>query len=65
LALVALGYRSLSLSPSAIGPVKALLLETNARKAADMLYPLVEKPVPGVSIRERLTQFAEAEGLAL
>ena len=65
LALVALGYRSLSLSPSAIGPVKALLLETNARKAADMLYPLVEKPVPGASIRERLTQFAEAEGLAL
>jgi phosphotransferase system enzyme I (PtsP) len=55
----------LSLSPSAIGPVKALLLETNARKAADMLYPLVEKPVPGASIRERLTQFAEAEGLAL
>jgi phosphotransferase system enzyme I (PtsP) len=65
LALVALGYRSLSLSPSAIGPVKALLLETNARKAAEMLYPLVEKPVPGASIRERLTQFAEAEGLAL
>jgi phosphotransferase system enzyme I (PtsP) len=65
LALVALGYRSLSLSPSAIGPVKALLLETNARKAAEMLCPLVEKPVPGASIRERLTQFAEAEGLAL
>jgi phosphotransferase system enzyme I (PtsP) len=65
LALVALGYRSLSLSPSAIGPVKAMLLETNARKAADMLYPLIEKPVPGASIRERLTQFAEAEGLAL
>jgi phosphotransferase system enzyme I (PtsP) len=65
LALIALGYRSLSLSPSAIGPVKALLLETNARRAADMLYPLVEKPVPGTSIRERLTRFAEAEGLAL
>jgi phosphotransferase system enzyme I (PtsP) len=65
LALVALGYRSLSLSPSAIGPVKAMLLETNARKAADMLYPLIEKPLPGASIRERLTQFAEAEGLAL
>jgi len=65
LALVALGYRSLSLSPSAIGPVKALLLETNARKAAEMLYPLVEKPVPGASIRERLTQFAEAEDLTL
>src|SRR5262249_28913976 len=65
LALVALGYRSLSLTPTAVGPVKAMLLEMNVRKAADMLRPLVEKSVPGVSIRERLTQFAETEGLAL
>jgi phosphotransferase system enzyme I (PtsP) len=65
LALVAIGYRSLSLSPSAVGPVKAMMLDLNVRKAADMLRPLVEKPVPGVSIRERLTQFAEAEGLTL
>jgi phosphotransferase system, enzyme I, PtsP len=65
LALVALGYRSLSLTPTAVGPVKAMLLEMNVRKAADMLRPLIEKAVPGVSIRERLTQFAEAEGLAL
>ena len=34
LALVALGYRSLSLSPSAIGPVKAMLLDLDAGKAA-------------------------------
>ena len=33
LALVALGYRSLSLSPSAVGPVKAMLLELDAGKA--------------------------------
>ena len=65
LALVALGYRSLSLSPSAVGPVKAMLSEVDARKAAAMLSPLLEKTVPGPSIRERLTQFAEAEGLAL
>jgi phosphotransferase system, enzyme I, PtsP len=65
LALVALGYRTLSLSPSSVGPVKAMLLEVDVRKASDMLYPLVEKPVPGVSIREQLTQFAEKEGLAL
>jgi phosphotransferase system enzyme I (PtsP) len=65
LALVAIGYRSLSLSASAVGPVKAMMLDLNVRKAADMLRPLVEKPVPGVSIRERLTQFAEAEGLTL
>jgi hypothetical protein len=42
-----------------------MLLEVDVRKASDMLYPLVEKPVPGVSIREQLTQFAEREGLML
>jgi phosphotransferase system enzyme I (PtsP) len=65
LALAAIGYRSLSLSPSAVGPVKAMLLDVNVRKAAEVLCPLVEKPVPGASIRARLTQFAEAEGLTL
>ena len=33
LALVALGYRSLSLTPSAVGPVKAMLLDLDAGKA--------------------------------
>ena len=37
LALVALGYRSLSVTPSAIGPVKAMLLELDAGKAAKLL----------------------------
>ena len=33
LALAAIGYRSLSLTPSAVGPVKAMLLELDLRKA--------------------------------
>ena len=65
LALVALGYRALSLTPSALGAVKAMLLELDTTKAAALLAPLIEKPVAGVSIRERLTAFAEAEGLPL
>ena len=32
LALVALGYRSLSLTPSAVGPVKAMLLDLDAAR---------------------------------
>jgi phosphotransferase system enzyme I (PtsP) len=65
LALVALGYRSLSLAPSAIGPVKALLLDLDCRKAADFLSPLLAKPAGSVPIRERLEAFAAAEGLQL
>ena len=44
LALVALGYRSLSLSPSAIGPVKAMLLDLDAGKAGKLLQPADRQP---------------------
>jgi phosphotransferase system enzyme I (PtsP) len=65
LALIAIGYRSLSLTPSAVGPVKAMLLDLNAAKVAALIGPLIDKPAGSVSIRERLTAFAEAEGLQL
>jgi phosphotransferase system enzyme I (PtsP) len=65
LALVALGYRSLSLTPSALGAVKAMLLELDAKKAEALLRPLIERPAQGVSIRQQLEGFAEAEGLPL
>ena len=65
LALVAIGYRSLSLSPSAVGPVKAMLLDLNARKAAALIQPLIDSPAGSMSIRERLKAFAAEEGLQL
>jgi phosphotransferase system enzyme I (PtsP) len=65
LALIALGYRALSLTPSSLGPVKSMLLELDAKKAADMLLPLIEKPETNGSIRKELQAFAEAEGLQL
>jgi phosphotransferase system enzyme I (PtsP) len=65
LALVALGYRDLSLAPSAAGPVKAMLLDLHCRKAEEFLCPLLEKPVGSVSIREQLEHFATTEGLQL
>jgi len=65
LALVALGYRSLSVTPSAYGPVKALLLELDSAKAAKLLDPLIEQPAGSVSIREKLAAFASAEGLPI
>ena len=65
LALIALGYRSLSLSATAHGPVKALILDLDAKKAEAMMTPLLDAPSGSVSIREKLTEFAEAEGLSL
>ena len=65
LALTALGYRSLSLSATGHGPVKAMILDLDAKKAAAMMKPLLDAPAGSVSIRQKLTEFAEAEGLTL
>jgi phosphotransferase system enzyme I (PtsP) len=65
MALAILGFRTLSLSPSAIGPVKALLLDLDCRKGEQALLPLLEQPVGSVSIRHRLESFAASEGLQL
>jgi phosphotransferase system, enzyme I, PtsP len=65
LALLAMGYRSLSLSATAHGPVKALILDLDIQKAADIMKPLLEAPSGSVSIRDKLKDFAEAEGLSL
>src|SRR5207244_7765614 len=65
LALIAIGYRSLSLSATGHGPVKALILDLDAKKAEAMMAPLLDAPAGSVSIRKKLTEFAEAEGLSL
>jgi phosphotransferase system, enzyme I, PtsP len=65
LALAILGYRSLSLSPSAIGPVKALLLELDCQKGEQSILPLLEQPAGSVSVRQKLESFAASEGLQL
>jgi phosphotransferase system enzyme I (PtsP) len=65
LALAAIGYRALSLTPSAVGPVKAMLLDLDCRKAAAFLRPLIDKPNGGVPIRAQLEQFAAREALQI
>jgi phosphotransferase system enzyme I (PtsP) len=65
LALAAIGYRSLSLTPSAVGPVKAMLLELDCRKSAAFLCPLIEKSTGAVSIRAQLEKFAVEESLQI
>jgi phosphotransferase system enzyme I (PtsP) len=66
LALVAIGYRSLSLTPSAMGPVKAMLLDLDCRKAAAFLCAVMEKSTAGgVSIRAQLEKFAADSGLQI
>jgi phosphotransferase system enzyme I (PtsP) len=65
LALVAIGYRVLSLTPAAVGPVKAMLLDLDAGKARALLEPLLDRTVGSIKVRDRLEAFAAAEGLQL
>jgi phosphotransferase system enzyme I (PtsP) len=64
LALIAIGYRSLSVTPSAVGPVKAMLLDVDCSKAAAFLNPLIEKSC-GVPIRAQLEKYAADNGLQI
>ncbi|HEX2216634.1 MAG TPA: putative PEP-binding protein, partial [Xanthobacteraceae bacterium] len=63
LALVALGYRALSLSPSAIGPIKSMLLNVDTGRATDLVHDLINGATSRFSLREELSAFAAAEGL--
>ncbi len=63
LTLVALGYRTLSVAPTALGPVKAVLLDLDVGKAAQLLGPMIESPAGSTPVRERLSAFAAEQGL--
>ncbi|MDP9840460.1 phosphotransferase system enzyme I (PtsP) [Neorhizobium huautlense] len=59
MALIGLGFRSVSMSPTAIGPVKAMLLGLDAGKLADALNAaLDDRSLSGETTREILLRFA-------
>ena len=65
LALLAIGYRSLSMSPSSIGPVKAMVLALDIGKASRYVTELIDAKDPTISIREKLRIFADEHGVPL
>ena len=65
LALAAIGYRKLSVSPASFGPVKAMLLELNLAAATALVEPLLDPASHFATIRPQLKSFAEKSGLPL
>ena len=63
LALVGLGYRSLSVSPASVGPAKALIRSVSAARVAALVDELMARGEP--KVRDALKAFAEAESLEL
>ncbi|MGA8601907.1 MAG: phosphoenolpyruvate--protein phosphotransferase [Beijerinckiaceae bacterium] len=63
LALAAIGYRSLSMSPASIGPVKATLIAADLAETEAFLTPLVGAHDGMPSLRAHLRGYAEKSGI--
>jgi phosphotransferase system, enzyme I, PtsP len=61
MALIALGYRSISMAPASIGPVKAMVLSANVKKLRQFVTELTAKN--NGNIRRELTEFAQKESI--
>lgn len=65
MALLALGYRSISMSPAGIGPVKAMLLQLDLAKLRARLLPRLEPSGRDTDIRGFLAEFARDNGVSI
>ncbi|CAN7683652.1 phosphoenolpyruvate--protein phosphotransferase [Rhizobium sp. LjRoot98] len=65
MALLGIGYRSVSMSPTAVGPVKAMLLALDIEKLSAMLHAALDDTRSQTSVREMLVAFAAETGVPL
>jgi phosphotransferase system enzyme I (PtsP) len=63
MALIGAGFRTLSMAPASIGPVKTMVLGLHAKRAEAAVAELIAKG--GSSIRDGLTAFAAGEGIEI
>ena len=63
MALIGLGYRALSMSPLAVGPVKTMIRSLQVSSLAPYLDSLLV--LPDASLRDKLRAFARDHGVAL
>ncbi|MBC8130884.1 MAG: phosphoenolpyruvate--protein phosphotransferase [Rhizobiaceae bacterium] len=63
MALIGLGFRSISMTPSAIGPVKAMLLELDADKLQKAMSGHIADRHRAGSLRQFLSDFADVHSI--
>ncbi len=63
MALLAIGYRSISMSPSSIGPVKSVVLDLDVGRLRARLLPRLEPGTGNADLRGFLKNYAEEQGL--
>jgi phosphotransferase system enzyme I (PtsP) len=65
MALLGLGFRSVSMSPASIGPVKAMLLGLDVSTLEIVMNEALDDLTPSMPMREVLTRFAEMHNIPL
>lgn len=65
MALLGIGFRSVSMSPASIGPVKAMLLGLDAEALGKAMNEALDDTKTSTSIRELLAHFADAHNIPL
>ncbi len=65
MALLAMGYRNLSMSPSSIGPVKAMVLELPLEPLQEGFAQVLSTSLSGEEVQNFLTNFAETHSVPL
>jgi phosphotransferase system, enzyme I, PtsP len=63
MALMGLGFRSISMSPASIGPVKAMLLGLDVKQLTGIMDAALDEGYPREPMRHLLEKFAEANNL--
>ncbi|OCJ11159.1 phosphoenolpyruvate--protein phosphotransferase [Rhizobium sp. AC44/96] len=65
MALLGIGFRSVSMSPASIGPVKAMLLGLDVGALAKVMNEALDDTKTATSIRDVLAHFADAHNIPL
>ena len=65
MALAGIGFRSISMSPAAIGPVKAMLCDLDVGALSAAMREAMAGPAHGVDMRRLLTDFAATRDIPL
>ena len=65
MALMGLGFRSISMSPASIGPVKAMLLGLDVKQLSGMMNAALDEGFPREPMRHLLENFALANNIPL
>jgi phosphotransferase system enzyme I (PtsP) len=65
MALLGIGFRSVSMSPASIGPVKAMLLGLDVGALAHIMNEALDDTKTPTSMRELLAHFADAHNIPL